>query len=252
MNMKAGGTLVVLWLLALPAAAAEPPIEGPTWRLTALRGLDPVALSDATRPVTAEFKAGRISGFSGCNQFFGPYTLDGDRVAIGRLAGSMMACEERAMAVESAVHAALTGTFRYVVADQRLTLLSGTEPVLTFQAEPAPRLEGVRWKITGFNNGRQAVVSPLSGTALAVTFKDGFARGSAGCNTFRARYTVDEDRIVVGPAAVTRRLCKGDGVMRQEREFLSALQSATTWGFMGRLLDMHRADGERVVTATSD
>jgi heat shock protein HslJ len=46
--------------------------------------------------------------------------------------------------------------------------------------------------------------------------------------------------------------CAGAGVMQQEREFLSALQSTTTWGFDGRLLDMHRADGERVLTAAAD
>jgi heat shock protein HslJ len=256
MKLKARAALVVLVLSAFPAAAAEPEaaksIEGPTWRLTHVRGLDPTALRDAARPVTAGFKAGRVSGFSGCNQFFGPYTLDRDRVVIGPLAGSMMACEERAMAVENAVHAALAGNFRYVLADQRLTLLSDSEPVLTFEAEPAPRLEGVTWKITGFNNGRQAVVSPLPGTALSVTFRDGAVAGSAGCNTFRATYTARADRIVIGPAAVTRMNCEGDGVMQQEREFLSALASATTWGFMGKLLDMHRADGERVLTATAD
>ena len=233
-------------------AGGRESIEGPIWRLTDLRGLDPRVLRDATRPVTAGFKAGRISGFSGCNQFFGPYTLDRDRVVIGPLAGSMMACEEPAMKVENAVHAALAGTFRYVLADRRLTLLSGTEPILTFQEEPAPTLEGVTWKITGFNNGRQAVVSPLSGTTLSVTFKGGWVEGFAGCNTFRATYTAEADRIVIGPAAVTRMSCGGDGVMRQEREFLSALQSATTWGFMGKLLDMHRADGERVLTAAGD
>jgi len=52
--------------------------------------------------------------------------------------------------------------------------------------------------------------------------------------------------------ALTRMSCGGEGVMRQEREFLSALQSATTWGFMGKMLDMHRADGERVLTADAD
>jgi len=246
----AGCCRMVPALTDAPEAATS--IEGTIWRLTDLRGLDPRVLRDATRPVTAGFKAGRISGFSGCNQFFGSYTLDRDRVVIGPLAGSMMACGDPSMKVESAVHAALAGTFRYVLADDHLTLLSGTEPVLTFQAEPAPTLGGVTWKITGFNNGRQAVVSPLSGTALSVAFKEGFVEGFAGCNTFRATYTAEADRIVIGPAAVTRMTCKGDGVMQQEREFLSALESATTWGFMGKLLDMHRADGERVLTAAGD
>ena len=241
-------------IVAAPTAAplAATSIEGPIWRLTDLRGLDPTVLREAARPVTATFKAGRISGFSGCNQFFGPYTLDRDRVVIGSLAGSMMACEEPSMKVENAVHAALAGTLRYVLADRRLTLLSGTEPILSFQEEPAPALEGVTWKVTGFNNGRQAVVSPLSGTTLSLTLKGGWVEGFAGCNNFRATYTAEADRIVIGPAAVTRMACAGDGVMQQEREFLSALQSATTWGFMGKLLDLHRADGERVLTAAGN
>ena len=67
-------------IASAPTAApvATTSIEGPTWRLTDLRGLDPRVLRDATRPVTAGIKAGRISGFSGCNQFFGPYILDRD------------------------------------------------------------------------------------------------------------------------------------------------------------------------------
>ena len=256
MNMKASATLMALLLSAGPVTAAEQPsatsIEGPDWRLTDLRGLDPSVLRDAPRPVTAGFKAGRISGFSGCNQFFGPYTVDHDRVVIGPLAGSMMACEKPSMALESAVHAALTGTLRYVVAQDGLTLFSGNEPVLTFQAAPAPALEGVSWKITGFNNGRQAVVSPLSGTALSVTFKQGWVEGFAGCNSFRASYTAQADRIVIGSPAVTRMICNKEGVMQQERQFLSALESATTWGFIGQQLDMHRSDGERVLTAAGN
>jgi len=104
-------------------------------------------------------------------------------------------------------------------------------------------------KITGFNNGRQAVVSPLLGTTLSVAFKGGFAEGFSGCNTYRARYTTDAEAIAIGPAATTRKVCAGEGLMQQEREFLSALQSATRWTVAGGLLDMHRADGERVLTA---
>jgi len=161
----------------------------------------------------------------------------------------MMACPEPSMALENAVHAALAGTFRYVLADQRLTLLSDAEPILAFQAEPAPTLEGATGKITGFNNGRHAVVSPLPDTTLSVTFARGTVSGSAGCNTFRATYTAEADRVVIGPVATTRKTCTGEGVMQQEREFLAALASVTTWAVDGGLLDMHRADGERALTA---
>lgn len=265
-EMKACASLMVFWLLAYPVAAVEPrpspavgvsanapqatlTIEGPTWRLSSLRGLDPSALRGAIRPVTARFKAGSVSGFAGCNHFFGTYTLDRDRVVIGPLAGSLMACPQASMVVENAVHAALVGTFRYLLADQGLTLLSAAEPILTFAAEPAPTLEGVTWKITGFNNGRHAVVSPLLGSTLSVSFKEGFVEGFAGCNTYRASYTTADDAIAIGPAATTRKACAGTGLMQQEREFLSALLSATTWTVAGDLLDLHRADGERVLTA---
>ncbi len=233
---------------AAPKAAAS--IEGPIWQLASLRGLDPGSLRDAIRPVTARFKAGRIDGFSGCNLFFGGYTIDGDRVVIGSLGGTMMACPESPTAVENAVRAALAGPLRYTLADHLLTLHSGAEPVIVFQMQPARTLEGATWKVTGFNNGRQAVVSPLLGTTLSLTFRGGIVKGFGGCNTFRAKYSADGDRIVLGPASATRKACVSEGVMQQEREFLRALEATTTWAFDGELLDMHRADGERALTAT--
>jgi heat shock protein HslJ len=39
-------------------------------------------------------------------------------------------------------------------------------------------------------------------------------------------------------------------LMAQEQEFLRALQTATTWKIVRGMLDVHRADGERVLTAS--
>ena len=38
--------------------------------------------------------------------------------------------------------------------------------------------------------------------------------------------------------------------MAQEREFIAALQTATTWAIDRGMLDVHRQDGERVLTAS--
>jgi heat shock protein HslJ len=244
--MKRFIMLVLSSTLSLCAAAMG--IEGPTWRLTNAQGLDAGLLSAVPEAVTARFENGRVSGFSGCNRFTGAYTLKPDQLVIGPLAGSMMACIGDAMKVEDAVTRALAGTFRPVQNEDRLTLLSPRgEAVLSFKAEPAPGLAGLRSSVTGFNNGRQAVVSLLPGTTISLSFDEGFVRGFAGCNTFRARYAVDGQRIAVGPIAATRRSCDS-AVMAQERQFLAALRSTTTWDFRGALLDMHRADGERTVT----
>jgi heat shock protein HslJ len=92
-------------------------------------------------------------------------------------------------------------------------------------------------------------VGPLTGTTLTVSFQEGVVVGHAGCNSFRATYTREGDRLAIGPAAVTRRVCAGKGIMEQERQFLAAIESTTTWTIERGMLDLHRADGERVLLA---
>jgi heat shock protein HslJ len=250
------GAAAIAQTRPMPPAVPQGPsaaFEGPTWRLVGLRGFDAAALPGGPRSVTARFQGGRIDGFSGCNRYFGAYEFRQGRLAIGSLAGSMMACQPAAMALESAVQRALSGSFRPLRDDDRLSLLSDAgEPVLVFKAEPAPSLAGLRSNITGFNNGRQAVVSPQLGTTLSLSFGDGVVKGFGGCNTFRATYTTQGNQIAVGPVASTRRACPGEGVMQQEREFIAALKSTTTWAFSGALLDMHRADGERTLSGSRE
>jgi heat shock protein HslJ len=247
-----GITFVVLTLWTAGAAAADAPqLEGTTWQVTHIRGQDDKAIAALSQPPTVRFDAGAVQGFGGCNHLAGSYKLDGDRLTLGTLAGTMMACLEPVMAIETAFKQALAGVLRYSIAQDHLTLAaeSDAEPTLVFVAMPPLRLEGVTWEVTGFNNGRHAVVSPLNGTTLTVSFQDGAIVGNSGCNTFRAPYTIYGDHLTVGPAAATRMLCDGKGVMEQERQFLAALESATRWAIERGMLDVHRADGERVLSA---
>lgn len=233
---------------AMPAPAAT--IEGLTWNLVGLPGHDSSVLGGAKRPVTVRFEAGRISGFSGCNRFMGGYTVDRDKLVIGTLAGTMMACPEPAMAVEKAFLSALSGTLAAELTGNQLSLtpVAGGAP-LQFELAAKPSLEGVKWEVTGFNNGRQAVVGPLLGTELNIVFKDGKVSGSSGCNSFHGQFKVDGNALSIGPLATTRKLCSAEGVMAQEREFIAALQTATAWAIDRGMLDVHRKDGERVLTA---
>lgn len=232
----------------IPQGKAGPALEGTTWKLAAAKGID-VDLANAEQPVTARFEGGRVQAFSGCNRIMGGYKLDAERLVIESLATTMMACPEPVMRLENALTPALAGSFRVALAQGSLTLTSDTGAVLIFSEEAPPKFEGVRWQVTGYNNGRQAVVSPLVGTKLSVAFQDGSVGGFAGCNTFRGPYRVDASRIAIGPLAATRKACLRADLMQQEREFLAALTSATTWAIEQGMLDMHRGDGERVLTA---
>jgi heat shock protein HslJ len=229
-------------------AATNTTLEGVSWRLSTLAGKAPQLATAASRPVTVRFEAGRVSGFSGCNTFTGSYTIDGDRVTLGRLATTMMACPEPEMALESAFHSALSGTVHYSIHADQLRLIAASGTVLVFEAEPPPRLEGVTWDVTGFNNSRHAVIGLLAEAQITLSFEQGTVSGEAGCNTFRAPYSADGNRIKIGPTVTTRKACSEERMV-QERAFLAALESAVTWRLEGGVLDMHRADGERALMA---
>jgi hypothetical protein len=105
--------------------------------------------------------------------------------------------------------------------------------------------------VTGYNNGRQAVVSPKAGTRLTLVFQDGQVSGGSGCNRFHGAYTVEANVLTIHPLTTTRKACE-EAVMVQEQKFLAALESAATWEIVNGVLDVHRADGERVLTASAD
>jgi heat shock protein HslJ len=229
------------------AATGVAPLHGRTWRLESLPGKDGKALGAAGQPLTMRFEQNRVSGFSGCNRFTGSYSVDGDVLTLSQLAGTMMACPEPAMALESALRAALGTPLRYAFAGIRLSLKPASGDPLVFVAE-AQTLDG-DWKVTGFNNGRDAVVGLAGDAPITLSFEKGGVSGNGGCNTFRGGYTVDGQSVKIGPLASTRMACP-DPAMRQEREFLAALESAVKWSVEGDTLDMHREDGQRALMAS--
>ena len=234
-------------LAEAPAAAAS--LENTSWRLTTLPGAS-LPAEQGRNAVTINFEAGRVQGFAGCNQFFGPYAQKGDRVELGSLGATMMACAEPAMSIENRFLKSFSGGLRVAVSGDELTLTpqDGGDPLRFERAAPS-RLEGVKWEVTGYNNGRQAVVGPKLGTRITLIFSDGLVSGSSGCNRFHGSFKAEGNALTIQALATTRMACEGE-VMAQEQEFLQALQSATTWKIVRGMLDVHRADGERVLTAS--
>lgn len=243
---SAGQTPVEARKLGAQVNAAS--LEGSSWRLVSLPGHASTALAALKHPISLRFEAGRVTGFTGCNTVTGTYTLKGNAITFGRLASTMMACPEPASSVERALTQALQGTLSHAVTPKRLSLTAPSGAMLDFEREPPPALEGRSWTVTGYNNGRQAVMSPIAGSRLTLSFGNGTISGQAGCNTFRTTYSTQGNRITIGAAATTRKMCS-DALMAQERDFLKALESATRWTVDGGRLDMHRADDERALTA---
>ncbi|HVH25958.1 MAG TPA: META domain-containing protein [Vicinamibacterales bacterium] len=249
--------IALLFVVLLSGASVNatqkttPLLEGRVWRLTHLQAVTELALAALTLPPTLRFDSGRVQAFTGCNSLTGSYSVDGDRLSFGKLVGTLMACAPPAMAMESAFSKSLMGTLRIRIVKNGLTLISESDSTseLVFVAEPPPSIEGVSWEVILLDNGRQALASPLTETRLTMLFKEGSLSGNAGCNTFQGKYTRQDNRLMIGPLAATRKVCAAEGVMDQERRFLAAIEAATSWAIEGDTLDLRRANATGLVRA---
>lgn len=233
----------------MATTVTESPLGGTSWVLESLNGAPPIP----DTPVTLNFDADGLYGTDGCNQYRGSYQVNGDRITINdSIASTMMACPEPIMQQATAYYEALKLAVNFKIADQQLTLLNSKgEVVATFAAQNRA-LSGTTWTVTGYNNGKQAVVSVLSGSTLTIIFgEDGRLSGSAGCNTYMTSYEVSDQSLRIGQIASTRMLCnEPEGVMEQETQFLEALGTAATYRIDGERLELRTSDGALAVTAT--
>ena len=238
-----------------PVAAGETgevnALQGVRWVLVSyLNAAGETVTALADREVTAEFGPdGRVAGNGGCNRYFASYTVDGGNLTIGQAGSTMMACEPvEIMNQEAAFLAALGSAAAWHVEGEQLHILNAAdETIILFQASQPASLTGTTWTATNYNNGRQAVVSLVADTTITATFsEDGQLNGSAGCNNFMTSYTLDGQNMTIQPAATTRKMCPGEGVMEQETLFLTALTTAATWSISGNELELRTADGALV------
>jgi heat shock protein HslJ len=226
------------------------PLDGTAWILSELPGRT-LAPGPA---VTLRFADGKAQGSDGCNRYSAPY-----RAAAGKLevsaqgVSTMMACAPELMQQAAAYMAALNGARAWRVEDRQLKLAAADGRALASFAAQDTTLAGTAWRVTGINNGKQAVVSVLSGTTMTLAFAaDGRATGSAGCNTFNAPFESDGTRLRIGQAAMTRRVCAGKGIMDQELAFVRALQTVAAARIDGNRLELRTADGALAISAARE
>ena len=226
---------------ALAATPTPSPLEGTAWVLERLGQRQP---QNGTT-ITLRFEAGRVAGSDGCNRFGAPVTVRGTGLQVSaRRLSTKMACPPAVMQQAEVFQTALTSSRGFRLDGERLQLLSADgRPLLVLVAQ-SQRLVGSTWRVAGFNNGRQALVSPILGTNLSLrVVKDGQLAGSAGCNRFTAPMQLEGTRVRIGTPVTTRKRCAGAGVMEQEQQFLAALPTAASLRLEGESLELRRADG---------
>jgi heat shock protein HslJ len=223
-------------------------IDGTSWALKTYDVSGTATPVPAGTRIDATFGGGTISGFAGCNVYHAPVTISGSTIKVGATATTMMACDPAKTALETAYLGNLAKAATFTATKDALTMYdSAGKSILVYSAAAANPLEG-SWDVTGYNNGKQAVVSPVTGSTLTAVFTADQVSGSAGCNTYSGPYTLSGTTLKIGPLASTMRACADQAVNDQEHQFLTALQNSTTYSQSGNILTLKAAGGENQVT----
>lgn len=241
------GLPVLALLPAAPQAAAlasSPPparLENTAWVVERLGERSPLGGTS----LTLRFENGRVAGSDGCNRYGAPVTVRGTTLQVSpRGMSTKMACPPAVMQQAESFQTALRNSRGFRFDGQRLRLLASDGRPLLVLAPQTQQLVGSTWRVAGFNNGRQALVSPILGTSLSLRLLEGGRlAGSSGCNRFTAPVRLEGTRVRIGTPVATRRSCPGPGVMEQERQFLAALPTAVRLRLEGDALELRRADG---------
>ena len=223
------------------ASTDSPPLDGTAWTLTSLGGRTPPTGATAT----ARFEGSRVQGTNGCNRYTAPVVIQGTKVEISpKAATTNMACPPDIMNLADAFMAALVSARSYRISSHQLDLLGSDGTVLATFSAQSQSLAGTSWRVTGINNGKDAVVSVVAGTSVTMNFATGGkVAGSSGCNNYTSTYTQHGGKLTFTSPAATRRMCVASGVMEQEHAFLKALESAATARMEGNELELRTADG---------
>jgi putative lipoprotein len=194
-----------------PVPASSSP-ENSEWTLVRL-GERAVTRSDKQRPPNLMMSSGqkRVSGFGGCNRFTGSYTLQGDQLKFGQLAGTMMACVE-GMDQEQAFYKALGSASAWRITEQQLELLDASgKSLATFSSEQPEKSElgGTSWQLVQFQGGDDKTLTPDDKTKYTITFNaDGTLAAHIDCNRGRGSWKSSAPgQVEFGPMALTRAVC---------------------------------------------
>ena len=248
----AGALFLISLILAAGCIGQAPSgvqLNGTGWTLTGyVHDGTPVQVLNRTTVTLAFGNDGRITGSAGCNHYFASYEVRGTGITIGQAGSTEMYCLAPGVMEQESTYLSLLGQAKTVTVDgDHLTLsdAKGT-PVLSFNKiippVPAP-LVGTNWTLDSFHSG-SSVSSVIAGTSLTAVFgEDGRVSGSAGCNSYFAKYTSTGTSLSISGIGSTKMYCGASGVMQQESTYLSLLGQVSSFTIEGNRLSVSDAKG---------
>lgn len=240
-------------------AAMDPAgLPGTAWRLVSMGG----AVPPAEPAITLGFlDGGWLAGYAGCRGYVSAYQASGSDLGLPFTSMIEPDCpDDEGLLLEGEYTTLLGWVIGYRLSQGQLELLTDRGRSLLYEPFPPAALEGSHWSLVAFVDERRVEGMPvplpemapvLSGTEITLTFQDGQATGSAGCNTYEAEYSDDGTTVAFGPAAATEMACVTPaGVMEQEQRYLQFLDTAA-YHVVGSQLWLRRPDGHALVLSAA-
>ena len=105
------------------------------WKLTELHGARVTMAPEQEREVRITLdNDGKVSGFTGCNQLMGGYTVAAEVLRFTQLGSTRRMCPSAAMQLESAVLAHLNSVTGFRIEGEQLILLKDGAPVARYES----------------------------------------------------------------------------------------------------------------------
>jgi heat shock protein HslJ len=233
------------------AGGGEPPADpfaDRTWELAG-GSFDGVELTPIeSHPATLSVVDGEAGGIAACNNYGGPFTVEGGEVTVGALFRTEMACLEPGVMELEDVYLAALQQVDAVAVDGEELVLTGPDVELRFVAQPEvpdAELYDTVWGLDTLIEG-EAAMSTVAGTTADLTISaEGEASGSTGCNQLMGELLLVDGRLQTDGLGTTRMFC--DGVMEQEALVLDVLQGGPTVRIEGDRLTLTLDDGRALV-----
>lgn len=97
-----------------------------SWKLTSYGTTDVISSALANVEAGLTFNEdGTVTGTSGCNEFGGSYTVQGDQITFNEIVSTLMLCDTPVMDQEEAIQQVLTETASYKIERNILTITNG-------------------------------------------------------------------------------------------------------------------------------
>jgi heat shock protein HslJ len=205
-------------------------LSGRTYLSTALsENGAPKKVAPNTR-ISLQFKDdGSLSVYAGCNSIGGKVSISGDKLKVGDLNMTTMACDEPRQGQEDWLLSVLNGEPTWKAEADKLTITSGGS-VIELQdretAQPDVALDGTKWVLESVIAGETASTPGNGGAYL--TINGDRVTGSTSCNELQGVVARTGDKLTFGEIGTTRRACSGEaGAL--EKTMLATLNGEVTY-----------------------